>query len=535
MAEELFCWVSEIPARREAAVRAFLSTIGTAFGPGTPLPLAQLDTLHFASLTLYSPRCGDPLLFFECSIDKPFNAFVEGLERHCRGALDRIYEGCEGYPALKGVIGDPSLSDARVRYLSSKTIKKRPQLFHLGHPERPVATIRADVGLRESIRCEFTSAPGMDTVSAAEALRTLGAKANCPRGRVRCRPNHPSWKIDPPSRVPLPEVGWLLEPLPWRRILRGAWLLLIAWMLGVALTVFLGRWVLTEALVAVEFLLAYAVVHYTSSGARAARALVVSLPLAAAVYAFVTWGAPWLPDPLRLWGSIVVLIPAGFLAIAYARIRFVLRPTAPPPPLDPTTVAGLLEGEDHPSHNVYNHVFGLSELRPTWTPIRVVRTWLVLKLLNLFYRVQFVKGQLVSVPTIHFAQWNLIHNRYLLFNVHYDGGADRYLDDFFESLAQGVGFIWFDTVLYPRVTDPRRLKAWVRESQTLPLVRYRAAVYENLTVADINNNKRIRRRLLRPRAKLAERWMARFTTTLPEDPKWFDAVDRLLRRIAPIK
>lgn len=530
MAEDLFCWVSEIPARREVAVRAYLAGIGNNFKPGTPLALSEIDTLHFASITLYAPRCGNPLLFFECSIDKPFDDFVKAVEANCRTALDAIYEGCEGYPVLATGSDEGSRSTARVKYLSSGAVLKRPQLFHVGHPERPVATIRADIGLRTSLEGAFASLPNK---TAAEVLEETSRQANSPNGRVRCRPNHPAWDRMPVPAVPLREVGWLVEPLPWKRINRGLGLLGIGWLVGAAFTLIFQRWVFTEALVAILFVAAYGLVHKTSSGARLVRGLIVALPLAATIYVFATRTPAWLREPGLTWAALALLVPALFLLAAYMRIRFVLRPTSPPPDIDPQKVAQLLEAEDRTEHSVYNHVFGLSELRPDWTLVRLLRTRLVLMLLNLFYRVQFVKGQLVSVPTIHFAQWNLVHNRYLLFNVHYDGGADRYLDDFFESLAKGVGFIWFDTKFYPRVSDPRRLKAWVRQSQTLPLVRYRAAVYEDRTVADINNNTRIRRRLLRPRARHAERWLARFTTTLHDDPKWIDAIDRRLRRIAP--
>jgi hypothetical protein len=72
--------------------------------------------------------------------------------------------------------------------------------------------------------------------------------------------------------------------------------------------------------------------------------------------------------------------------------------------------------------------------------------------------------------------------------------------------------------------DPSRLKMWVRQGQTLASVRYRAAVYDGLTVAAINNNKYIRKRLLkRPSAAGAQRWLRRFVTT-PEEPTVFTRV-----------
>jgi hypothetical protein len=77
------------------------------------------------------------------------------------------------------------------------------------------------------------------------------------------------------------------------------------------------------------------------------------------------------------------------------------------------------------------------------------------------------------------------------------------------------------------------LKVWVRQSQTLAVLRYRADAYANLTVAAINNNTYIRRRLLNGWSpKTAQRFLDRLETTLPEDPSLLDSVDRQLRRAA---
>src|SRR5207244_376747 len=119
--------------------------------------------------------------------------------------------------------------------------------------------------------------------------------------------------------------------------------------------------------------------------------------------------------------------------------------------------------------NIYNHVAGLSVMKTGLRGFRRLRTWLTLWFLNLIYRTYFVKGKLVSIPSIHFAQWNLIDDG-LLFLTNYDGSADSYLDDFFNSLAAGVAFIWDDTAAFPGTTDPRLLKRWVRENQVLAAV-----------------------------------------------------------------
>jgi hypothetical protein len=191
-----------------------------------------------------------------------------------------------------------------------------------------------------------------------------------------------------------------------------------------------------------------------------------------------------------------------------------------------------MDAEDRPVNSHYNHVAGLSELKPTFRRFRAFRTQLVMELLNLFYRTQYLKGKLVTIPSIHFAQWSLVDNKYLLFLTNYDGPADSYLDDFFNTLAFGVAFIWHETVIFPDSVDPRRLKLWVREGQTLASVRYRNPIYDGLTVAAINNNSYIRTRLLTRRSPSgARRWLRRFAT-IPEEPTMLGRVSGWFKELA---
>jgi hypothetical protein len=135
------------------------------------------------------------------------------------------------------------------------------------------------------------------------------------------------------------------------------------------------------------------------------------------------------------------------------------------------------------------------------------------------------------IPSIHFAQWSLLDDG-LLFLTNYDGSADSYLDDFFNSLAAGVALIWNDTQTFPETTDPRLLKLWVRQNQVLAAVRYRAPVYDDLTVGLINNNTFIRTRLIRGRGDhSARRWLRRFATT-PVEPTVLSRVVMRLKELA---
>jgi hypothetical protein len=234
----------------------------------------------------------------------------------------------------------------------------------------------------------------------------------------------------------------------------------------------------------------------------------------------------------RKWALGILVLP-GLLTLSFVHLLWRLM-TSDPLPVPPDVmkkVPDMLAAEDLSTNGHYNHVAGLSELKPgPLLPIRRLRTWLALELLNLFYRTEYVKGKLVTIPSIHFAQWSLVNRRYLLFVTNYDGPAESYLDDFFRTLALGVAFMWQDTRIFPMSIDPRRLKLWVREGQTLASARYRAPVYDGLTVAAINNNSYIRKRLLRRRSAAgARRWLSRFITT-PEEPSVFSRVTAWLKQ-----
>ena len=543
MAEKVFTWVSEIPPHRAAEVQRFILRLDNDFSAGSALPLATLPMLHFASLTFCRQREGEgPLLLFECCIDAPFSAFVHLVVERCRAALDFIYQGCKHYPDA-AILASADGNEKVVRYFSSRKVRRRAHLFHLGHPNRSVQCVRADYELRRSLAQELEVNEALRNLPPRKLIAALRRTANCPRWLgplTSLRADHHSWS-DPPDREAQPtrlsDIRWVRQQRSWVRLVRGYGLLGIAAMLGIAVVLLLQRYIFREAIVAVEFLVFFAIVHYTSSGARVVRGLSIALGLSVAIYFLLR--LPLFSDPEwlseRLVYLAIVLTPSLFLLIAYLRIEFVLKPTAPMPVVNGRP---FLEAEDQPEHSIYNHVVGLSELCTDYRWIRLLRTWMVLRLLNLFYRTEFVKGQLVTVPSNHFAHWTLINRRYLLFVTNYEGSADRYLDDFFESLARGIAFIWFDTIKYPRTTDPRVLKGWVRHAQTLALTRYRAATYDDLTVAQINSARLIRKRLLRAplfrKQQSAERWMHRFTTTLTEDPKFYDVVDRWLRKLSPM-
>jgi hypothetical protein len=521
MAELLIRWVTEVPPDRLTDVSKTLSIIEANPGWNPLLPFAELSMVHFASFTLFLfDDASPPLLVFESNVDRPFACYVRRLVEVGRKGLDIIYEGSrQGSWCYRASEDDAAVE----RFFTS--LKRRPQLFHIGHPNRSVQEIRGDCELRRSIARELDSNPALLKLSPADIVRDIRRRAHCPSPSwPLLRPWNETWKQPPGGdATPLDQITWERDHWSWNRLGRFALLVLLAWLVGTSL-VMVGQALSIPRIVttAVGSLAAFASIHMSSSDARVLRGAAAAVTLGLLVCApfeLPLFEAP--PTGLLLLALLILVLPA-FLLVSWLLLEWRLMASKRrfEPLSEPLKerVRELLAAEDLPKHSHYNHVAGLSELKSKFRRVRWVRTWLVLFLLNLFYRTQFVKGQLVTIPSIHFAQWSLVNGRYLLFLTNYDGPADSYLDDFFNSLARGVAFIWHDTKPFPMTIDPRQLKVWVRKGQTLASARYRAAVYDGLTVGTINSNTYIRKRLLRGHGEAsARRWLRRFAT-IPEEP-----------------
>jgi hypothetical protein len=521
MAEQLIRWVTPVcadPVHLEG-LRTVLDTIGANPGGNQLLPLSRLPMLHFASLTLFDDDKNRPMLVFESNIDAPCRGYVGALVRIGRQGLDAIYSGCVGYP------GPDAASDAVVRYLMG--LKRKAYLYHVGHPNRSVQAIKGDYELRRSITRELETDRALTHLPAADIIKEIRCRAKCRRTLRPRRPWHRSWeeaKLDDPT--PLDEIKWVPDSWSWVRLRFVLLFGLLAWLEGTAFVTATHYFsVPTRVSLGIGFVLTLGLIGKGAADAKILRGAGVASVLTALVW-FTCNKVPLLANPTG-WVVVVagvILAPVLFLLVSSANIATTLPLTQPFLPLDPglkARLGKLVEAEDRPEHSHYNHVAGLSVLAEGHRRLRWVRTWLALFVLNLFYRTMFVKGKLVTIPSIHFAQWSLVDDRHVLFLTNYDGGADSYLDDFFNSLAQGVAFIWIDTEIFPGTMDPRHLKTWVRRGQTLASVWYRNAVYEGLTVGAINSNTYIRKRLLRGWSEAsARRWLRRFAT-IPEEPTLF--------------
>lgn len=525
MPEKVLRWVTPIPQNR-AEFDAAITAIRTNPAENAFLSFGALPMVHFASLTVFNqdPHHTNPVLVFESNIDKPFQAYVETLVKVGRRGLDALYADCAGYPA-QGSDGSEI-----VRFLEQ--LKCGPPLYHIGHPNRSVQEIRGDYELRRSIVHELETNAELRNRSPVQIRQYIRKKTKCPTlpwPIFRCA-WHRTWSQPPrppAPPTPLDEITWKPHKFSWSWVGRTLWLLGLGLVAGFAIVhvaqdlLEIPYRVTTMAYGVAVFM----IVRLSAPDSKVFRGLLV----ASALWFLVGYPFKWHPflEPLESWlrlVSLLCLLPLGLLVYSWINIARTIAVSSPFPHLDNATmerVKGLLDAEDQPAYSIYNHVAGLSMLNKDYRLISRVRTRLVLWFLNLFYRTVYVKGKLATIPSIHFAQWSLVGEDRLLFLTNYDGGADSYLDDFFNSLAGGVAFIWHDTKIFPHTTDPRRLKLWVREGQTLAFVRYRAPIYEDLTVTTINSNSYLRKRLLRGYGETsAHRWLARLTTT-PVEPSPF--------------
>jgi hypothetical protein len=130
----------------------------------------------------------------------------------------------------------------------------------------------------------------------------------------------------------------------------------------------------------------------------------------------------------------------------------------------------------------------------------------------------FVKGELMGIPTIHFARWVLIDkNKHVLFFSNFDGSWQQYLGDFIDKSGWGLTGIFSNTVNFPKTNflftggayDEEHFLAWSRSTQLPTQVWYSA--YHNLSIKNINNNTAIRNEFRRNlNEKQAQLFLKRF-------------------------
>ncbi len=143
MKQSIFTVVTDIEPDALDALRGTIAVIHDHPGDNAILPLAQFDTLHFASLVLAeSPSLASPKLIFEGNVDGTVEAWLAALAIRAGAGVDTLFGGCTGYPGSAD-------AETRRAWLTSHVV--RPGAFHIGATGRSVDRIRKEAELRRAI------------------------------------------------------------------------------------------------------------------------------------------------------------------------------------------------------------------------------------------------------------------------------------------------------------------------------------------------------------------------------------------------
>jgi hypothetical protein len=180
----------------------------------------------------------------------------------------------------------------------------------------------------------------------------------------------------------------------------------------------------------------------------------------------------------------------------------------------PAAIARLESLMTYSGYSAQDQLSLVSFVKPG--PVR----WLSLRavLLYLRFRTAYldVFGRLDGLPSVHFAQWNLIDGgRRLLFLSNYDGTWEAYLGDFVDFAFHGLNAIWSNVIGFPPTrwlafggaSSAQRMTAFVG-SQQVPCALWWSA-YPSLSVLNVENDIAIRDGLAQPALSDPAAWLRR--------------------------
>jgi hypothetical protein len=189
---------------------------------------------------------------------------------------------------------------------------------------------------------------------------------------------------------------------------------------------------------------------------------------------------------------------ALLVALALVIVGLLRRAEDTDPAKSDTNIArGLANAEDE-DFGITNQLTHIAEIKPG--PFRMLVLRAVLFSIELRARLQFWKGDLGGIETIHCAHWAILSEQKprLLFCSNYDGSWERYLGDFIEEAGAGMTAVWSNTVNFPRsrllvfegAKNERVFKAWTRENQVRTDVWYRKL--PDISCRNLNDNSKLR-------------------------------------------
>lgn len=150
--------------------------------------------------------------------------------------------------------------------------------------------------------------------------------------------------------------------------------------------------------------------------------------------------------------------------------------------------------------------------------VRLISIKFMFILTNFLIKFLFNQGNLMGIPTIHFAKWVMFDkNSRVLFFSNFDGSWQQYLGDFIDNSGWGLTGIFSNTKVFPKTNflitggayKEEYFLAWSRNSELV--TNYWYSAYPDLSIKNVNNNTRIRVQLMK---KLSERQAAKFLKLL---------------------
>lgn len=194
---------------------------------------------------------------------------------------------------------------------------------------------------------------------------------------------------------------------------------------------------------------------------------------------------------------LIVLLPFLLVMVITAMIMLRLRELKEPPTdhhLDKSKVSLL---QKHEKFNLQNQFSAVGNIKPGTFRLRFLNK--TLWMINRVSRYVFNKGQLATIPSIHFARWVFLDNqKRLIFISNYDGTSDQYLTDFVNKQPAPMSAIFCHMMDFPKTKwlvlegarDMKGFVAWARKKQIPSQVWYSA--YKDITVKNIITNTKIR-------------------------------------------
>lgn len=225
------------------------------------------------------------------------------------------------------------------------------------------------------------------------------------------------------------------------------------------------------------------------------------LPATIALITGILWIAPvgyvtawWLPPLLVMSGALI------FAAILWRHENNDVPDTRY---ASHAHLAAIQEMEDLPGH-MQNHLTSVSTMKPGFFRkiTMAVSLFAVKKMGELWFRPGFV----TDFATIHYAKWfRLKGTEKLIFQAHYDGSWESYLEDFITKVHGGQTAAWNNAVGFPKTRwwfldgakDGDQFKRWVRRQQVPTLFWF--ARFPKLTTDVIRTNSLVRDGLARAR------------------------------------